>query len=504
MGGSSRFRLPVHANLETSLRYPFNLQVLAAVGVAMVACRSPPTGGGAPLSDTAVRHDPVIPAAAAVAPRDAMVPEAAASQSGVESLSPEQRAAAQRFEAKYCRKHDCCATSVWPFGPDRRGRHLAVIGFESDEPCLLPQKPRKASKHRDEPEEEEGDESENQRHACRQHWLIDVDGAKPPIHVSLAKRCDDDKWEGGAGVDLETRTFSHGGHSLFNNTQTEENTVIGLDPLRLIETSTGIQSLQELHDVKWNWDEMAGTIDEGHNYCSGKEPPDAGLSNDRDSPEIDTLSVVIPSASLPAEFVGGGWRSTGLGRCAALIDGTRGFVLRGAPGTAADSTMRVLFASTHDTLFVEVTDDHFVGQAKSWVKADHLELWSAPNPPACVDVAAKSPALQWGIRIRDGAVFPGFGAPESTPAVEIARVAKDAGTVRLKITFATATLTDQAFTAVYSDSDDGIHQKRLIATSSLEYGKWWTLGVPPDDEHVLTCRVERGVLVPRRPPFPGK
>lgn len=117
----------------------------------------------------------------------------------------------------------------------------------------------------------------------------------------------------------------------------------------------------------------------------------------------------------------------------------------------------------------------------------------------CVDPTATSSALQWGIRIRDGAVFPAFGAPEDKPAVEVARAGK---AVRLKLTFAPETLTNRPFTAVYRDSDDGVHQNRLIATSTLEYGKWWTLGEMPDDDTPLSCTIEHGVLTPRRPPFP--
>ena len=50
----------------------------------------------------------------------------------------------------------------------------------------------------------------------------------------------------------------------------------------------------------------------------------------------------------------------------------------------------------------------------------------------------------------------------------------------------------------YSDSDDGVRQKRLIATSSLAYGRWWTLGQAREiDAKEATCVVERGALEPR-------
>jgi hypothetical protein len=58
------------------------------------------------------------------------------------------------------------------------------------------------------------------------------------------------------------------------------------------------------------------------------------------------------------------------------------------------------------------------------------------------------------------------------------------------------------FTAVYSDSDDGVRQKRLIATSALVFGQWWTFGEGPDGEQGKSCTVARGVLEPRAPALP--
>jgi hypothetical protein len=75
-------------------------------------------------------------------------------------------------------------------------------------------------------------------------------------------------------------------------------------------------------------------------------------------------------------------------------------------------------------------------------------------------------------------------------------------TVRLRITIDPATLAGLRLTLVYSDSDDGAHQERLIATSQLVYGKWWTLGEAPDNEGP-TCAVVRGALEPKNPGLPG-
>jgi len=56
---------------------------------------------------------------------------------------------------------------------------------------------------------------------------------------------------------------------------------------------------------------------------------------------------------------------------------------------------------------------------------------------------------------------------------------------------------------VYSDSDDGRHQKRLIATSELSYGKWWTFGEAPELPDDASCVVSRGTLEPRHAPPPS-
>ncbi len=52
-----------------------------------------------------------------------------------------------------------------------------------------------------------------------------------------------------------------------------------------------------------------------------------------------------------------------------------------------------------------------------------------------------------------------------------------------------------------SDSDDGRHQKRLLATSDLAYGKWWTFGEVPPEQDGASCVVSKGVLEPRHQPL---
>ena len=378
-------------------------------------------------------------------------------------------------------------------GRDRRGRQLAVVALETNRGCLLPQATAKAGSAAT------GDDSDDQ-HACGEYWLIDVGAQKRPAVAELARQCDSDKWQTAADVNAKDMTFTYGGRSVYDSTQTSESTTIGLDPVRLVQTDRTSSRLVDRHET-WSSDDFSGELELGVSYCPGKSPTDAGATPaDSDVPDVEIAAVRIPRPSLPDTFVADGWKTTGLGRCAARVGGDRGFIVHGAKGTAADASMRIVFSSQGD-VFVEVTDDRFVTGAKSWVKDDHLEIWAATPPDsACIDPSAKSAAVQWGIRVTDGQVFPGAGPPVTTPKVDVARV--NDRTVRLRIAFAPSAVPGPRFTVVYSDSDDGTHQERLIATSQLVFGKWWTLGEAPDNDGP-SCTIVGGALEPKKPSLPG-
>ena len=113
-----------------------------------------------------------------------------------------------------------------------------------------------------------------------------------------------------------------------------------------------------------------------------------------------------------------------------------------------------------------------------------------PEPP---DPNAK--ALQWGIGL-DGQVHKAHGAPASNPTVRVTRTEHGA---RFRIV-----LPDEGkgLTVVFSDSDDGARQKRLIATSQLEFGRTWTIGsVTPIGAGRATCVVDGVALRPKVAPL---
>jgi hypothetical protein len=55
-----------------------------------------------------------------------------------------------------------------------------------------------------------------------------------------------------------------------------------------------------------------------------------------------------------------------------------------------------------------------------------------------------------------------------------------------------------SLTVVYSDSDDGVRQKRLIATSNLVFGRTWTVGsVTAIARQRAVCVVDGAQLRPK-------
>lgn len=457
----------------------FVVLVLAVVAISTAGCKS--------SRRTATDAVPSVPSGKDGSP---LPPPRRDAGTAVEDNPSEHSAAdlavAKRVEAALCDKGSCCVTGVWRLGPDRRGHPLAVVALESKEACLLPQKPSG-----DEPEE-----SDDDRHACGEYRLVDLAAKKPRAGLKLTRRCDGDHSEGHAGPDVDARTFTYEEHSMFTNDQSWGHTVLGLDPLRIVEVSEGSSGRGVSHDETWNWDKFAGTVELGIDYCAGKAPwADGGTPPDSDMPDLVVEALRIPRVKLPPAFLANGWRTTALGRCAAEVDGENGFTVHGTKGPAADTSMRVLF-STGDDVFIEIRDDRFVSGGKSWVADDHLEIWTTNDAGRCVDPKGKSPVWQWGIRVLDGKVFPGFGDPSAAPRAEVQRAGD---VVRLKIEMQ-GTMAG-AFTVVYSDSDDGRHQKRLIATSALEYGKWWTFGETPSEQEGASCVAVRGTLEPRRPPL---
>jgi hypothetical protein len=160
-------------------------------------------------------------------------------------------------------------------------------------------------------------------------------------------------------------------------------------------------------------------------------------------------------------------------------------------------------------LFVEVKDDHWVGQGqpshgKTWLYDDHLGLWASLALAWDGECTSKQHGWpeQWGIRISDGKVFPAMGKPTAKVEVERVFAAETSNVARLKIKVPDGS---GNVSLVYSASDDGKEQKRLIATSTVRLGWAATLGVLHEvTPKEATCVVRDKRLETKLAPPPQK
>ena len=110
----------------------------------------------------------------------------------------------------------------------------------------------------------------------------------------------------------------------------------------------------------------------------------------------------------------------------------------------------------------------------------------------CTAPTAEQSPKQWIIRLADGKVFPGFGAPEQTLHIERALLPEKDG-YRLKVRLPPDLF--RGIGVVYKDSDSGKGTESSVATSALNSGRPETLNpvyfMRP--EHA-TCSVRDGLL----------
>ena len=332
-----------------------------------------------------------------------------------------------------------------------------------------------------------------------EYWLIVISG-KQIVSVQPLFRVINDEY-GAAGGDENDIAVGDNWFELSqsggSNWRSSTRTRLQLSPLRIV-----LEETQDFYNIgsnteteSWDWNEFSG-------YKSWYSPacgPDGQPVEDFEDTAEYSYSF-IPRITLNRSFTEYNWKTIGLGKCAVLISGLNGhgYTIYGKPGSASDASFKALL-STNNELFVEVFDDHWVGPSAKWVYDDHLELWLGEELPSytehCIDVTKLSRPKQWCIRISDGKVFPAYGNPKSLLQLEYdATPLNSRSSVRLKIKLPDT----KSLTMVYSDTDDGKTQERLIATSKLLYGSALTLGelreIKPDE---VIGEVRDGLLEPR-------
>jgi hypothetical protein len=335
-----------------------------------------------------------------------------------------------------------------------------------------------------------------------EHWLLRTRGQAIAERRELLRLCNDGYGASGVGEDTVTvapNLFTHrqyGGSAW----RWENTRVLELSPLRVKTTAwwSGATIAPVSERGTFDWSEFRGRVRWYKPPCpAGGGPPltgdDPGIGELDNDPRALTYDP-IPVVSIAKSF---DFKTTPLGSCAPVIDGIgeRGFVTHGPPGDANDASMRVVAAEAGASivLYVEIKDDAILGPSAKWLFDDHLELWLKDEDPdpseLCVPGGAGGGAgklRQWAIRVADGALFPGAHAKSDPITVE------REGT-RFKITIASATI--ESLTVVYSDSDDGKTQERLIATSQLKFNVSATLGrLRPISREEAVCEVVGGRL----------
>ncbi len=314
----------------------------------------------------------------------------------------------------------------------------------------------------------------------RQFWLIVRDEAAEAERRLVLELCNDGYGAAQIGEDevaIRDNRLTHvqSGGSAW---RWENTTAYSLSPFfELTQESCSYHTLSTMFDHwQWDWRKFAGRVQARGDLCDANgepvEPaPENGIALGCPLDQASHAHDPIPLVSLPSSAL---TPLPELGSCATLVDssGWRGFVVHGEDGHPEDAWM-LLLAVSESELLVTVGDDRWQSGASNWVLDDHLEIWAAPGVgmPFCGELV--EPPKQWAVRVGDGAVFPAYGDPVDLPKVIDRRQDSPDGPITLRIALPEPF---ERIAVVYSDSDDGTRQERLIASSELHVGDALSLG----------------------------
>lgn len=394
------------------------------------------------------------------------------------------RATIRNLERTRCAERRCCATELAPLGTESTPSRW-VVALENERECLFGAAQADASVESAVPGPSDGEsDTSASRPTCAEYWLLKATEAPR----ALDGACDDEKWEGHFELDAQNEQLTYYGSSLYSSTRIHEERVLGLNPVRWLETRHSRQDYQLAREEHWSWERFAGELSLGIDPCPrANAAPSAAL--DAESPLFEVRALKIPRLGL-APALASAWRTTSIERCAARVDGESGFILSSEPNSPRSSRFSAAFVGA-DVLLIQIHDDRFVGGESTARVRDEIELLSASAPANCAEPRPRAKLTRFSIGVLDGSVRTSK-EEKSRPAVEVAR---SDGAVRLKLTFAPP-LPSERLTLVYRDTDDGRAHQRVLATSELDVNKWWTLGEAPAQTESLSCELEGGALRP--------
>ncbi|QOY87533.1 hypothetical protein [Paludibaculum fermentans] len=209
--------------------------------------------------------------------------------------------------------------------------------------------------------------------------------------------------------------------------------------------------------------------------------------------------LIVPSvAADAAELEKGRGR---LGSCAMSLDssGKHGFVTWGKPDPRDPLEVKLLQAGKGVLLAQVVDAGRTTAPARSWVMADHLEVWMGSR----LEGAGEDEVWQFGIPLDEGPVQVGYGKPRRLPVVRRWKAnlpdGRAATLLRVELPPQPNQYSD-GLTVSYSQGEQGRAQKRMIATSRVKRGVGSTMGRSGSvlihnsvDDHV-TCGLVNGAL----------
>ena len=407
---------------------------------------------------------------------DKAVEKATTPPKNMSAKKPAKPATKAEIETIICKGHLSCRTKqIWDAGLDADKQPMQVVEITTDAKLTDILKKNVSYFH----ENRDVEPCEPLEYWFVRPTLLHDKTAEPALLTRACGGSDPNSVTDGDQVTVEPGRFvfsTASGSGVIDSAETS----VALPSLQIIARTEGswARNRTDFYSHTWNWQEMAGRKTGFDPHCEN-ETGEYDADN-FDTPNFDYQPIIL--APLPAAFRSSGWKTTSLDSCSTSVTSLgdapptldRGYVTHGKPGTAQDASFKIVMASPTE-LYVEVRDPRLVREAKNILHSDHLELWIRDG--FLCNKSYKN-LFQWGITL-DGKVHPFYGKHPKPPTVETHLIPTQNGAqiARFKITIPEKY---DGLTVVYSDSDDGKSQKRLIATSNVKYRDQFSIGALKD------------------------
>lgn len=195
-------------------------------------------------------------------------------------------------------------------------------------------------------------------------------------------------------------------------------------------------------------------------------------------PDADTVAayaVPMPFDVDPSPLPEG----TTLGTCGLGLtsDGGKGFMIFGKPASAEDAAELRVIGETSTSLLIQVRDPladaaRKAARGLSWIKAPHVEIWTAAEGPSLDDAAGpQRQYYQIGVDL-DGMVYAGAGKPTVLPKVTRWPGQDEQGrdVTVLRVTWEDTGSLVYGVGVVYSQASEG-KQLRLVSNAPIAKNK---------------------------------